>query len=972
MAIRTYKVTLDSKNTIAPEPVFLRQGDKTGAVVIDATLMDNGSPVSLSGLTPMFKANTADGQAVIADSTGFNIVNASGGEFTYQVPNALSAVPGKITTAYFSFSDSSGSESTFDVAFIIKKAVDITQAQADDYITIIDGTLKSLEEKIDAVAVPETFANLAAIQSKYPNGSNGIMIAADNGHKYIWTNGAWQDAGIYQAQGIPDKSITRDKVADKTLTDKQINDVNLTTIIDSFASIGSAKSWIGVNKVVISGRTMALDNDDGGDNGIMLEVHTDRQIGTDEVIYFNFDYATPDNASLSGNVELYALDNDNKLLTPVLWGGKKVDNLTAVSFSINGGKLAQWGLVRDFKLIYVIHGKGSLTVSDLTVNHSNSRESIGTQMTRIGNKQLTDNAVENRNISGVNTIKLNNSDVALSDAMRWINTDDIITLDENGLFYQKKTPGDTGAKWLVKTDISKVVYLDVRLSSNTNVNFFVMNTDGVILTELFSSNNNNNRLYSASMAPEQFKAWGITGDFYVMIAIHENGKHFSISNLNVSGTQGLQTLSDTVNSIVDNNGLLDDEIVGQSIAKIANANYIDASIVHYSTYNAAVTVDDAILKTVTAYVPIDGMYSFKVGNIDQNNLIVNEQEYSLKMTAGYNVLNMGNFGIEMPVGSYLFMDISQGKQLFIATGDNPQKVGVLIQDEKYQSDKPGYPGMMMYDSEYLLPFAYTVEKRSNKIKIAELSTKTKTLTDDLAELTEVVNGELFLTSENGKKFRLVVDDNGNLSTDSLIPNSVAIFGNSLTMERGGIGMCASDQNHDWYHYVTEYVKSKNANATFNARANVSNWEAATTSTARQTVFDNQIKPTLTTDTDLVILQLVDNVNSEDRLATFAQDAKTLIANIHTVAPKARVYWVAGWFVDQNKLDMIKAACDQNNATLVNIWSLFSDVSNRGTMGMTRTGIDGTNWQVAIEGEALHPGDKGMRLIADAVIGKLGF
>lgn len=151
MAIRTYKVTLDTKNAIAPEPVYLRQGDKTGAVVIDATLMDNGAPVSLDGLTPMFKANTADGQAVIADSTGFNIVNASGGEFTYQVPNALSAVPGKIKVAYFSFSDSSGTESTFDVAFVVKMAVDITKKQAEDYITIIDGTLKSLSDKIGSM-----------------------------------------------------------------------------------------------------------------------------------------------------------------------------------------------------------------------------------------------------------------------------------------------------------------------------------------------------------------------------------------------------------------------------------------------------------------------------------------------------------------------------------------------------------------------------------------------------------------------------------------------------------------------------------------------------------------------------------------------------------------------------------------------------------------------------------------------------
>lgn len=151
MAIRTYKVTLDSKNTIAPEPVFLRQGDKTGAVVIDASVTDNGSPVSLSGLSASFRANTADGKAVIADGNGFDMTNPSGGEFNYQVPNALSAVAGKITMAYFSFSDGSGSESTFNVPFIVEKTVDLTQGQAHDYITIIDGTMRTLQQKIDAM-----------------------------------------------------------------------------------------------------------------------------------------------------------------------------------------------------------------------------------------------------------------------------------------------------------------------------------------------------------------------------------------------------------------------------------------------------------------------------------------------------------------------------------------------------------------------------------------------------------------------------------------------------------------------------------------------------------------------------------------------------------------------------------------------------------------------------------------------------
>lgn len=173
MAIRTYKVTLDTKNSIAPEPVFLRQGDKTGAVVIDATLMDNGSPVSLSGLTPMFKANTADGKAVIADSTGFNIVNSSGGEFTYKVPSQLGSVDGKIKIAYFSFSDSSGAQSTFNVVFVVEKAADMTNESAKDWVSNLNEIIDKYNQWAnDAHNSWEQFVNdnKAIIESIDPGG----------------------------------------------------------------------------------------------------------------------------------------------------------------------------------------------------------------------------------------------------------------------------------------------------------------------------------------------------------------------------------------------------------------------------------------------------------------------------------------------------------------------------------------------------------------------------------------------------------------------------------------------------------------------------------------------------------------------------------------------------------------------------------------------------------------------------------
>lgn len=60
--------------------------------------------------------------------------------------------------------------------------------------------------------VPETFANLSALQSTYPNGKTGLFITADTGHKYIWANSTWTDAGVYQSVGIADRTITSAKI----------------------------------------------------------------------------------------------------------------------------------------------------------------------------------------------------------------------------------------------------------------------------------------------------------------------------------------------------------------------------------------------------------------------------------------------------------------------------------------------------------------------------------------------------------------------------------------------------------------------------------------------------------------------------------------------------------------------------------------------------------------------------------------
>lgn len=151
MAIRTYDILLDSYNSTIPEPIVGRQGDKNGAVTLHVTITDRGTAVDLTGQTINLMAETAKGTAIVADNDGVTVTNTTGGKFDYAIPNALWSEAGKITKAYFSLNDDNGQQTTYDLIFIVKKAIDVSQKTADDYITIIDGTIRSLKEKINAM-----------------------------------------------------------------------------------------------------------------------------------------------------------------------------------------------------------------------------------------------------------------------------------------------------------------------------------------------------------------------------------------------------------------------------------------------------------------------------------------------------------------------------------------------------------------------------------------------------------------------------------------------------------------------------------------------------------------------------------------------------------------------------------------------------------------------------------------------------
>ncbi|MGF0083031.1 SGNH/GDSL hydrolase family protein [Limosilactobacillus reuteri] len=472
---------------------------------------------------------------------------------------------------------------------------------------------------------------------------------------------------------------------------------------------------------------------------------------------------------------------------------------------------------------------------------------------------------------------------------------------------------------------------------------------------------------TAHITPEMFNQYGIKDKFYLVVGGRASALFFK--QIQVSSLPIERTLTTAISHLHDGIGEPAEKFYGQSIGGIETATKVTVDGLTYGTSGVGYDGDNGRLKSIQAYVPAQGTYNFVVGKLDQHNLLVNGTNFTVDLGQGSNNVDMSSRNIQINNGDIVFMDLSK-VGVYTPDRTHPQYLDSMLQDNSHPSTTPGYPGQMFYDANYLVPFSYSVASMNLPQQIEDLKAELATTKQKLsAAKTKKVN---VISAPNGQSYRLIVANNGSLSAVSTTPSNVTIFGNSLTYEHGKIGMAASDANHDWYHYVTDYIKSKNASVKINDRTNMSIWESATSTADREKVFNDSIKPLLSADTDLVIIQLGDNVNTAEKKATFAHDTGELLQQIHAVSPKAQVYWIYGWFGNYPEIfTPIQTACDGNGAIGIDIRDLNKS-GNTSYVGATRTGLDGSTWKITNPGEAAHPGDAGMKAIADRVISNFDF
>lgn len=853
----------------------------------------------------------------------------------------------------------------------------------DDYDEIVKsrGSYSTLNDRLDnqeneltseinsklseISAIPETFKDLATLKSTYPNGKNGLFVTADNGHKYIWVNGSWTDSGVYQSVGIANRSITTPKVsgiAPYVIRDTYTDDVNM-------------RGWNGPTAFASSNHEMTFTGRDGN-SGILIPVDVPVDVTLDTDLYLTFTYSTS-RVNATPEILSFLLAKDDGSFfnsTARLVQFPQTKTPTKISVKVNLKALGYTDIPSHYNLLISNASDYSVTIKDLYFNKTGASQPFKEEIKTMDSSEFENGAVD------------------LSNYKKWGDTAaNVQLLTDNTLLMSQKyvsssvnSSQDWGVRYPLNWDMKSDLYITIDATFSDKLGVQLINSITGAFTALETNefmtadgvNDNYNGTKSFLLHADKLSQLGINGsNGFLLMAKHLDG-WFNIKSISISTKPGYATDKQTASSLLENTSLRMQNTFGQNpelIAKSSTAVVNAYAGLNYGTpANAPIFKETTRLKEVKVFSPLDTTVTFRIGTIDQNSLLVNNTQnlVGIAVKKGMNTIRFERSAVFIAPGQRVFVTLNE-LGLYAPTSDLPSFSKSLICDNTHYLNNGAYTGNQLYQTDNIIPFSYMLVEKNIKNKIDDVATATQAVSDSVADLLPLKKN-LFVKSPSGHKFILMVDDNGNLMAKSSVPTNVVVVGNSLTYNWGNFGLAASNPTLDWYAHVKDYISGVNPKAVFN-RFGLGDWESSTSTADRDTVFNNEMKPALSADTDLVIVQLGDNINSDDKNATFGNDAKKLIQNIKSVSPKATVVWVATWYQSYANITTdVEKACSDTGSVYVPIHFIAQQSGNTSYLGAVQTDAEGNTRTIDNSGRASHPGDKGHQLIADEVIRNFDF
>ena len=139
-------LSLDVTKTGIQNPLIkVRQGDG-GFETLRTTVTANGEPMDLQGWTITFMGTTAGNHKIV--DANVTLVEAPNGIFDYTPSKAWGMDIGDFKIAYFKFVNGDGSASSANFRVSVIEAVDLTQEEAQNYISVVDTTIAEINQHL--------------------------------------------------------------------------------------------------------------------------------------------------------------------------------------------------------------------------------------------------------------------------------------------------------------------------------------------------------------------------------------------------------------------------------------------------------------------------------------------------------------------------------------------------------------------------------------------------------------------------------------------------------------------------------------------------------------------------------------------------------------------------------------------------------------------------------------------------------
>ncbi len=281
-----------------------------------------------------------------------------------------------------------------------------------------------------------------------------------------------------------------------------------------------------------------------------------------------------------------------------------------------------------------------------------------------------------------------------------------------------------------------------------------------------------------------------------------------------------------------------------------NLQKVNVTGYHLVTYPQSANTN-SFIQSITVTALQDANIHFVIGSIDKNSFVQERTAFDIPCKAGENTFELVEKRYLIKQGEYLFMDMFGQDVLY--TQENAT-VKSLVQNENNKVSGK----MIMSQSNYVLPFKYTLETVKNY--------------------------------------------------------NVLVFGKDIAHQEASEGIQSIDEKLDYYE-MTKARLEKTFNSVTMNRFDAVEWERNET---RQEWITNFLNKQDMTNLDLVIFQLGEN---DEAIENLEKDMTDLVQTIRKVSPNVELIWMSGWNSDDKMLDSLPGICERLKMEWIDISDL---------------------------------------------------